>query len=79
MEFAFPTQTLHLVPGEEQEQEAPGLPRAEEVEKSLMEGKTQARDIVTGTLGDPPRKPGQVRFWISEQESRGESGDGEGE
>ena len=74
VEFAFPTQTLHLV------QEAgaaapPGLSDQREISQALMRGRSKARDIVAAH-GLGGERPPPVRFDVPLEENRGEDGDG---
>ena len=55
--------------------EAP-YPVEDELTEALELGRTEARAIVAGTLGDPMRIPPPVGAGISERENRGEDDDG---
>jgi MscS family membrane protein len=76
VEFAFPTQTVHLVKDSiEDAGEAP-LPDRSQIEDAHEQGRREARAIVAGTLGDPMRIPPPVGALIPERENRGEGEDG---
>ncbi len=76
VEFAFPTQTLHLMKDEGGEAVEAPYPVEDELTEALELGRTEARAIVAGTLGDPMRIPPPVGAGISERENRGEDDDG---
>jgi MscS family membrane protein len=75
VEFAFPTQTLFVNP-EAPSGEPPAYPTEDGVTEAEALGRREAREIVTGTLGDPVRKPPPVTFGLSEREMRGDEDDG---
>ncbi len=80
VEFAFPTQTLHVVqagdPAPEQEP-APFMSQRE-ISQASLKGRRSAREILSAfNLGDES-KPPPVRFDVAPEEDRGESGEGEG-
>ncbi len=76
VEFAFPTQTLHLMKDDGGEAVETPYPVEDELTEALELGRTEARAIVAGTLGDPMRIPPPVGAGISERENRGEDDDG---
>jgi len=80
IEFAFPTQTLHVVqagdPAPEQEP-APFMSQRD-ISQASLKGRKSAREILSAfNLGDDT-KPPPVRFDVAPEENRGESGDGDG-
>jgi MscS family membrane protein len=76
VEFAFPTQTLHIVKDEGGEEGEFPYPREDEVDAAVRLGRDEARAIVAGTLGDPVRIPPPVGANVTEKENRGEDDDG---
>jgi MscS family membrane protein len=78
VEFAFPTQTLHVV----QDNDSDSVPDAEafmsqrEVNQASLKGRKAARDILAAFDIDDGSKPPPVRFDVAREENRGEAGDG---
>ena len=75
VEFAFPTQTLHLRQETEEDAGASDYGSLRDVNQASMRGRKEAREILAafGMDGD---KPPPVRIEVPSEENRGESGDG---
>lgn len=78
VDFAFPTQTLHLV----QDDGTPPEPGDEsymtqrEVSQASLRGRKEARDILEAFGIDEGTKPPPVRFDVAPEVNRGDSADG---
>ncbi len=75
VEFAFPTQTLHVHQSDPPTGEPAGFGDQRAVNQASLRGRQEARDII-GTFGLDGDKPPPVRIEVPAEESRGESGDG---
>jgi len=73
VEFAFPTQTLHIDRPEPGPKTALPHPTAEAVESAEHLGREEAQAIARGTLGDLLKTPPPVSTSVSRRENRGES------
>ena len=67
VEFAFPTQTIHLAKADQEERPAPSGPRPRTPAKvtagdSLASGRSQAKEIARQSLGDPASVPPPFEF-----------------
>lgn len=78
VEFAFPTQTLHVVQGGESdaEQEPAPFMSQRDVSQASLKGRKSAREILAAFNLDEGAKPPPVRFDVAAEENRGEDGDG---
>ena len=76
IEFAFPTQTLHLVnqPDEDEERSDEAYMSQREVSQASLRGRKEARDILETFGLDQGTKPPPVRFDVAPEENRGETG-----
>jgi len=74
VQFALPTQTL-FVNRAPDALDPRDYPTEDEVSQAEAAGRTEAREIVKGTLGDPVRRPPPVVFGLSERVQRGEEDD----
>lgn len=76
VEFAFPTQTLHIERPDPDANPTHPNPTAEAVEAAANLGREEALTIARGTLGDLSKAPPPVSLRVSRRENRGESEDG---
>jgi len=78
VEFAFPTQTLHLVQAQDGngEHEPQPFMNQREVSQASMQGRKEAREILDAFALDSGDKPPPVHFDTAAEEIRGEDGEG---